>query len=146
MKLRFVSLVVALSASAACRRPTGASPARSSATAPASPAPDARPTVIAPSSTRVPGTVTVTGPEAHVLIEHGAHLVDVRSELEFHQGHLPGAVNIPVEHVWQRYGEIALGPIVVYSNGGTDNRSARARRILGAFGRQAVDLGAMSNW
>ncbi len=86
----------------------------------------------------------VTGAQARDLVAHGASLVDVRSPEEFAAAHLPGAINIPVELVWRRYGEIPPGLVVVYCASG--NRSARARRILGAFGREAYDLGAMSNW
>lgn len=86
----------------------------------------------------------ITGVQARELIARGARLVDVRSPEEFAAGHLPGASNLPVELVWRRYAEIPPGLIVVYCASGT--RSARARRILGAYGREAFDLGAMSNW
>jgi rhodanese-related sulfurtransferase len=96
---------------------------------------------------RNPNLPTVTRAQAHELVAHGAHLVDVRSDAEYAAGHLPGAIHLPVELAWRRHTEIPPGEIVVYANGLPDNRSARARRILTAFGGRTVyDLGAMSNW
>jgi len=87
---------------------------------------------------------TITGERARALVAAGAALVDVRTAEEYAAGHLPGAINIPVDELWTRYREIPPGQVVVYCGSGA--RSARARRILGAFGPETFDLGAMSNW
>jgi rhodanese-related sulfurtransferase len=42
---------------------------------------------------------TVTPEEAQALLEQGAIYVDVRSEVEFEQGHPPGALNLPIAHL-----------------------------------------------
>ncbi len=56
-------------------------------------------------------------------------VLDVRSEQEYASGHLPGAVNIPVDHLRDRLGELpAGGTIAVYCQGGY--RSYTAQRIL----------------
>lgn len=41
---------------------------------------------------------SVTPEEAQSLLEQGAVYVDVRSEIEFEQGHPPGALNLPIAH------------------------------------------------
>jgi len=89
----------------------------------------------------------VTGPDARRLVEAGAQLVDVRTAEEFAAGHLPGAVNIPVEGLELRMGELEPKdqPIVVYCRSG--NRSGRAAGMLERAGYQTVhDLGPMSQW
>jgi rhodanese-related sulfurtransferase len=89
----------------------------------------------------------VNGAQAHELVARGAHLVDVRSDAEYAAGHLPDAIHLPVELAWRQYAQIPPGILIVYANGLPDTRSARARRILYAYGGRTVfDLGAMSNW
>ena len=56
-------------------------------------------------------------------------LVDVRSAEEFAAGHLPGAINIPVDQLETRVSELKSGDeIVVYCLSGV--RSARAIELL----------------
>lgn len=88
----------------------------------------------------------VDGPQAHVLVEKGATLVDVRSPEEYAEGHIEGAVNIPVGDIARRAGEIPKDkPVVVYCRSGV--RSARAAGALKAAGyTQVYDLGAMGRW
>lgn len=84
--------------------------------------------------------------QAHQWVEDGAVLLDVRTPTEFAAGHLPGAVNIPLQDLGVRMSE--LDPdrkLVVYCRSG--GRSAGATSALkGAGFQQIVDLGAMSNW
>jgi rhodanese-related sulfurtransferase len=42
---------------------------------------------------------SVTPEEAQALLTQGAVYVDVRSEVEFEQGHPPGALNLPIAHL-----------------------------------------------
>lgn len=89
----------------------------------------------------------VSGSDARALVEAGARLVDVRTPQEFAAGHLPGAVNIPVEEIQGRTKELAGKdqPIVLYCRSGA--RSGNAARILKTAGYSKVhDLGAMSRW
>ncbi len=56
-------------------------------------------------------------------------LLDVRTESEFAQGHLPGSVNLPLAELHQRYAEISKDlPIIVVCHAGV--RSAYALEIL----------------
>ena len=89
----------------------------------------------------------VTGSDARRLVESGARLVDVRTPEEFAAGHISGAVNIPVQELDRRMGELEPkeGAVVVYCRSG--NRSASAARVLKSAGYAKVhDLGAMSGW
>jgi len=85
--------------------------------------------------------------EAHRRVEAGATLVDVRSAAEFAEGHLPGAVNIPVDELASRLDELG-GPeasVIVYCRSGA--RSGKAERLLKEKGfTRVLDLGPMSNW
>ncbi len=89
----------------------------------------------------------VSSAQAHELVEGGALLLDVRTPAEFAAGHLPKAVNVPVQELEQRMTEIGPKdwPIVVYCRSG--HRSSRAGGLLKTAGYSAVhDLGAMSSW
>lgn len=85
--------------------------------------------------------------EARRLVEAGARLVDVRTPQEFAAGHIPRAINIPVQELERRMGELTEKdrPIVVYCRSGI--RSGSAARMLARAGYADVhDLGAMSRW
>lgn len=87
------------------------------------------------------------GVEARQLVAAGARLLDVRSSDEFSGGHLPGAVNIPVQELDRRLAEV--GPVerdvVVYCRSG--QRSSRAAQLLREHGYTKVhNLGPMTAW
>lgn len=87
----------------------------------------------------------VTGARARALVASGATLLDVRSAEEWGDGHLDGAVNIPVAELPARVGELPRDrPVVVYCRSG--NRSKQAVAQLVGAGLEAVDLGAMRAW
>ena len=66
-------------------------------------------------------------------IKAGATVVDVRTPGEFQSGAYPGALNIPVQELDRRLGELSKDrPIVVYCASGM--RSASAERLLRARG------------
>jgi rhodanese-related sulfurtransferase len=48
-----------------------------------------------------------------------AKVIDVRSVAEFAIGHIPGAVNVPMEQVDARMADIGAGPLVVTCEAGT---------------------------
>jgi len=83
------------------------------------------------------------------LVAQGAPLIDVRTPGEFAAGHVTGAVNIPVDEVGRRLGEIASlagadKTVVLYCRSG--RRSAAAAETLRAQGYRAIDIGPMSAW
>lgn len=85
--------------------------------------------------------------KARSLVEGGARLVDVRTPGEFAGGHIEGAVNVPLQELDARLGEVGekARPVVLYCASGM--RSASAARLLKRAGFQDVhDLGAISRW
>ena len=77
------------------------------------------------------------------MIAEGATVIDVRSPDEFQSGHLPNAVNIPVDEFDQRLAEVdkLVGgdhgkAVVVYCARGS--RAARAKATLDGAGYQRV--------
>ena len=81
------------------------------------------------------------------LVSKGALLLDVRSLSEFKSGHIRGAVNIPVDEIQDKMGEVVAKDknIVVYCHSGT--RSARAQKILQNKGYLHVyNLGGIRRW
>ncbi len=67
-------------------------------------------------------------------------LLDVRSPQEFASGHLPGAVNIPVDNLRGRLAELPAGkPLAVYCQVG--QRGYLATRILNQAGFDASNIG-----
>lgn len=82
------------------------------------------------------------------FVDGGANhmLVDVRTPEEFAGGHIPGAVNIPVQELQQRLEEIPQDTaVVLYCRSG--NRSNQAASILGDAGYPEIyDLGGIVAW
>jgi rhodanese-related sulfurtransferase len=91
---------------------------------------------------------TITGAVAQERVKQGAFLLDVRSPAEFAEGHLPGAVNVPVQELEATMASLPADrsrEIVVYCRSGL--RSSKARGLLLKAGFAKVeDLGGMSNW
>lgn len=84
----------------------------------------------------------VSGSEARELKKRGVPFVAVFSASEFAQAHIPGSVNIPVQELGARLGELKeADEVVVYCASGM--RSARAARLLAESGKTVYDLGSM---
>ena len=78
-------------------------------------------------------------------IKAGAQIVDVRSPEEFRDGFYPGAVNIPVQEIARRLGELAKDKAVVLycASGG---RSGAAARVLKQAGyADVVNAGGLGD-
>ena len=73
-------------------------------------------------------------------------IVDVRPELEYKAGHLPGALNIPLEQLSQRTAQLPMGrEVVVYDRNST--RSNQALELLEKHGVSASELeGGIQLW
>jgi phage shock protein E len=68
-------------------------------------------------------------------IAGGAAVIDVRTDAEFRQGHLPGAVNIPYDQIVERRAELPPDlnrPVVLYCRSG--RRSGIAKQSLEELG------------
>ncbi len=89
----------------------------------------------------------ITGAEAKKMVDEGALLLDVRTVDEFNQGHIEGAMNVPVQELEKRLAEVGdkKRPVVVYCRSG--KRSEQAKGILSAAGWEKVEnLGGIDNW
>lgn len=91
--------------------------------------------------------VRISGTDARERVANGALLLDVRTTGEFEDGHIDGAINIPIHQLPARLAE--LGPetqdIVVYCASG--GRSNLAKRLLESNGfNEVYDLGGMDDW
>ncbi|MEW6430285.1 MAG: rhodanese-like domain-containing protein [Myxococcota bacterium] len=89
----------------------------------------------------------ISGPKARQLVKDGAKLVDVRTPGEYSAGHLPGAVNVPLQELGARLKTLGAKekPLVLYCASGT--RSAMAKAVLKNAGFQQVfNLGGMGRW
>jgi len=121
--MRFLTLIVLVALAACSRSEEKQAPAPAHGEAPAKP---------------------VTDPaQARALISSGAVVLDVRSPEEFEGGHVEGAVNLPVQDVAGRLGEIEqlVGgdrskPVVVYCGAG--GRASKAKETLEAAGYTKV--------
>ena len=91
----------------------------------------------------------VSAGEAKALIDNGdCLLLDVREPDEYAEGHIPGAVNLPLDRI--RAGEELLpqdkdGLLLVYCL--TGRRTGRAVKALTALGCTRVkNMGGVMNW
>lgn len=82
-------------------------------------------------------------------LETGRYVVlDVRPEIEYAHGHLPGAINIPVDALAKRAGGLPKRkPLVVYCRGAYCRFADRALEILHRRGFDAIALdGGWLEW
>ena len=72
-------------------------------------------------------------------------VIDVREPVEWHHGHIQGALHIPLGELTSRLGEVPEGQTLVVCKVGA--RSARAVQWLTQQGRAAVNLeGGLLAW
>lgn len=84
-----------------------------------------------------------------MIINDGAILVDVRSKEEYDDGHINGAILLPIDEIDEDTASDNFDSkdsnIIVYCRSG--NRSSQAVTLLKNLGYTNIyDLGAMSNW
>ncbi|WP_166140042.1 rhodanese-like domain-containing protein [Nocardioides ochotonae] len=79
-------------------------------------------------------------------LEKGATLVDVREVNEYREGHIPGAVNIPMGRLTSRLDELDRSrPVYVVCASG--NRSSAMTDVLTSAGFDAVNVaGGTAAW
>jgi phage shock protein E len=67
------------------------------------------------------------------LVKGGAQIIDVRTKAEFQQGHIKGAINIPLNNLSNHYAKMKKdAPVITCCASGV--RSAQAKSILVANG------------
>jgi rhodanese-related sulfurtransferase len=87
---------------------------------------------------------TVSPQSLHESPSAYGKLIDVRSAAEFNIGHIAGAINVPMEQVNARLGDIGKGPVLVICEAG-----ARAAIVAGWLAdRQPVSIlaGGTAAW
>lgn len=72
-----------------------------------------------------------------VLIQNGAIIIDVRTRVEFEQGHLAGAINIPLQELEKNMHLIDKNTSVIICCA-SGVRSASAKRLLDSYGYSRV--------
>lgn len=94
--------------------------------------------------------VNITAQEAKELMdrEEGYIILDVRTEEEFAQGHIPGAILIPDYEIGQKAGEMLSDKnqmILVYCRSG--RRSKNAAQVLLELGYTDIrEFGGIIDW
>jgi rhodanese-related sulfurtransferase len=88
----------------------------------------------------------VTAPAAKDLIEAGAQVVDVRTDVEYAAGHIPGSRHVPLADVQsEAAGLDREKPLVVYCRSG--ERSGMAADAFAASGWDAHSIqGGLLQW
>lgn len=90
-------------------------------------------------------TRTIQWHQLDAALGAGATLIDVRSPTEFTAGSIPGAVNIPLDELRERHGELPEGAIIVHCHVG--QRGHTATRLLTQLGHDTMNLdGGYLTW
>ena len=91
------------------------------------------------------GPQTTSGNDIKGYIDAGAIILDVRTEQEFAEGNIEGAVNIPVQVLAQYVNNVKEynKPVVVYCRSG--GRAGSAIQILNQAGVTAYNAGGLSD-
>ncbi|WP_188904845.1 rhodanese-like domain-containing protein [Deinococcus aerophilus] len=92
------------------------------------------------------GFPTISVDQLKTAVDGGAYLLDVRTPAEFAEGHIASAINLPLDEVEARTGEVPTGrPVYVICRSG--NRSAQASAVLSKAGRDVINVGGgMNDW
>ena len=95
------------------------------------------------------GAPEIEATRLHDQLEQGEKLlvIDVRTPQEFETGHVPGAVNVPVDEIGQKIGEMKLAKdttiVTICEHGG---RSSRAANELHKMGYKTTSFCRMDTW
>lgn len=103
-------------------------------------------------ATGEPAVRDITVEEAHkVLEEEPAEIIllDVRTEAEYEEGHIPDAINIPLSDLESRIGELdkyKSKKIIVYCKNGVESRTASEILVTHGFEQVYRMLGGIEEW
>lgn len=80
-------------------------------------------------------------PDFKGLVQNGATIIDVRTPGEYRSGHIKGSLNIPLDGIRNRIGELKKKnkPVIAVCRSGA--RSGAARSMLAAAGLEAYNGG-----
>jgi len=91
---------------------------------------------------------SITPEEVYDIITNSGDylIVDVRTEDEFNQGHIEGAMLLPVQELEDRLDELPLEkPLIVYCRSGSRSRTAADILVANGF-IMVYDMGGISSW
>jgi rhodanese-related sulfurtransferase len=88
----------------------------------------------------------VTAEEAKKTIASGSQIIDVRTDVEFDAGHIPGARHIPMADLQREAADLAQDQrVIIYCRSG--NRSGPAAEAFAASGWDAQSIeGGLIAW
>lgn len=87
----------------------------------------------------------ITVDQAEQRQQQGAPVLDVREPDEYENGHVPGAVHIPLGQLPDRLDDVPGGDLLVICQGG--GRSRKAAEFLATNGRAATNVaGGTGAW
>ena len=86
-----------------------------------------------------------TGKEVPSYLEKGAKVIDVRSEMEFKQGHPKGAINIPLDRLGANKDKIMSMKKPVIFCCASGNRSGQATSRMKKEGLDCINGGAWTS-
>ena len=88
----------------------------------------------------------VTAAEAKQIIESDGQIIDVRTDIEYDAGHIPGSRHIPMADLQREAAGLAQGqPVLIYCRSG--NRSGPAADAFAASGWDAHSIeGGLIAW
>jgi rhodanese-related sulfurtransferase len=88
----------------------------------------------------------VSASEARSIIDAGAQVIDVRTQVEYEAGHIPGSRHIPLSDVQRESAELDREqPVILYCRSG--NRSGPAADAFAASGWDAHSIeGGVLAW
>ena len=88
----------------------------------------------------------VSAAEAKEIIDAGAQVLDVRTDVEFEAGHIPGARHVPVADLQREAGNLTQDtPVILYCRSG--NRSGPTADAFAASGWDAHSIeGGLIAW
>ncbi|WP_327010705.1 FAD-dependent oxidoreductase [Dactylosporangium sp. NBC_01737] len=94
---------------------------------------------------RTDGQRTVQWHELDDAVTAGATLVDVRTAAEHTAGHIPGSINLPLDELRARLGELPDGDLILYCQVGQRGHTATA--LLTGLDRRTANLdGGYRTW
>jgi rhodanese-related sulfurtransferase len=97
-----------------------------------------------------PAVVAITVKEAHEMLGEEPEeisFLDVRTEKEYKEGHIPDAINIPKDELESRIGELDKSKkIVVYCRSGSISRTASETLVQNGFENVYNMLGGIEEW
>lgn len=105
--------------------------------------------VALPVRAEAPSTISPDEASALVAAPEGPLLLDVRTPAEFSRGHIPGALNVPVDELDARLADLGAarerGAIVYCERGPRATRAATKLRDAGFTSVRELD-GSFSRW